>query len=272
MLLLRRSWQIYAGIFLCVILSLPILTWYLWPNSLFPSPAQGYKVRVLISNINTQNTNYEKVFDLVTTEKPDVAIFMEVDKTWQAKLDTLSDLLPYSSGQCSSCNLGILVYTNQLLNDSRVEFFGADHNSSIIAQLTIAEQLVTLVATHPFPPLKPEFFKSRNQQLDRISEYLAGVDNRIILAGDLNTTMWSPYYRRLVNKTGLKNARKGFGILTTWPTAGTYKKLPDWFTFLLRIPIDHCLISEGLKVTNIYTGKETGSDHLPLIVDLQVVN
>ena len=83
-------------------------------------------------------------------------------------------------------------------------------------------------------------------------------------------TMWSPYYRLLVRKTGLRNTRKGFGILPTWPTKGTYQILPGWLTSLFRIPIDHCLISHGLDTSNIYTGSSTGSDHKPLIVDLHL--
>jgi endonuclease/exonuclease/phosphatase (EEP) superfamily protein YafD len=37
---------------------------------------------------------------------------------------------------------------------------------------------------------------------------------------------------------------------------------------LLSIPIDHCLISPDIKVVNIRTGPNVGSDHRPLITDL----
>ncbi|ELR98939.1 hypothetical protein GLO73106DRAFT_00027820 [Gloeocapsa sp. PCC 73106] len=37
---------------------------------------------------------------------------------------------------------------------------------------------------------------------------------------------------------------------------------------LNSIPIDHCLISPEIKVTSIYTGADTGSDHRPLIINL----
>ena len=39
---------------------------------------------------------------------------------------------------------------------------------------------------------------------------------------------------------------------------------------MMAIPIDHCLISKGLHTTGIHLGRETGSDHLPVIIDLQV--
>jgi len=106
--------------------------------------------------------------------------------------------------------------------------------------------------------------------MDLISQYLSKINNHIILAGDLNMSMWSPYYRRLINKTGLHNTRKGFGILPSWRIPKTYKQIPNWLAFFLRIPIDHCLVSRGFEVRNTSIEIETGSDHLPLIVNLSM--
>lgn len=194
-------------------------------------------------------------------------------------MDTLSDLLPYSSGQTNPYNLGLLVYSNKALDNTKIEFFGTENNTSVVTNIMVRSQPITILATHPFPPVKLSFFHSRNRQLDLVSQYVeqTGQDggrapNPIILAGDLNTTMWSPYYKRLARRTKLANARTGFGILPTWPTPGTYPAIPRWLTPLLTIPIDHCLISRGLDVTDIRVGTDTGSDHLPLVVDIKVAS
>jgi endonuclease/exonuclease/phosphatase family metal-dependent hydrolase len=79
-----------------------------------------------------------------------------------------------------------------------------------------------------------------------------------IVMGDLNMSMWSPYYRKFIDRAKLRNTRQGFGIQPSWPT-----NLP-----LLQIPIDHCSITSKLKVSNNRIGKDIGSDHYPLIVDL----
>ena len=248
-----------------------ILPWFLPTRNLFTSN-QRSDLRILVANVNTQNTSYNKVLDLVKVEKPDIAIFMEIDPQWEVRLDTLKTLLPYSSGQCNSCNWGILLYSNRTLDNSQIKFFDTNKNSSVIARLTIEEQPITVVATHPLPPLKPSFFASRNRQFDAIGDYVSEIDNRVILAGDFNLSMWSPYSRKLIETTSLNDTRRGFGILPSWPTPGTYKQLPNWFSWLLRIPIDRCLISKGFKTTNIYTGAQIDSDHLPLIVDLQMTD
>ena len=78
--------------------------------------------------------------------------------------------------------------------------------------------------------------------------------------GDLNMSMWSPYYRDFVDRSHLTNIRQGFGIQPSWPV-----NLP-----LLQIPIDHCLITSKIKVSNNQIGKDIGSDHYPLIADLVI--
>ena len=68
--------------------------------------------------------------------------------------------------------------------------------------------------------------------------------------------MWSIDYEKFINITKLKNSRMGVGILPTWPAP------------VPLIPIDHVLVSSDIKVRNISVGRDIGSDHLPLIVDL----
>lgn len=71
--------------------------------------------------------------------------------------------------------------------------------------------------------------------------------------------MWSPSYKRFVKGSGLKNVRKGFGVLPSWPT----------FLPVGGIPIDHCLV-RGLSVESVELGQTVGSDHYPLFVSLSL--
>ena len=265
---LGRRPQIYLGIFFCAV-SLQISIWLPSPSNLVAKNRES-DLRILVTNVNTQNKNYDSVIDLVRTEKPDLAIFMEIDRLWQAELATLENLLPYSSIKTHPDSFGLLVYSNLPQTNTQIKFFNRDRNSSVVTQIAIAGQPITLLATHPLPPAKPSFFDSRNKQMDAVGQYLSAIDGRIILAGDLNMSMWSPYYRRLGDRTNLNNARQGFGVFPSWATPGTYKQIPGWLTSMLAIPIDHCLISQGLKATQFHTGSAIGSDHLPIIVDLKV--
>jgi len=264
--LTRRKAAILIALFCVVLLSTPILPWY---NPLNRSAVIG-ELRVLTANINTQNRSYEKVLTMVREENPDVAVFLEVDDTWVAQLQSLKDILPYDFGQANPHNFGITVYSRLPLNDAAIDFFGTERNPSILANLTVEGKAISLIAAHPFPPVRRSFFHSRNLQLDRIGQYVQQLETPVLLLGDLNITMWSPYYRRFMRHTGLQNARLGFGILPTWPMPGTYAVLPDLLHRLLQIPIDHCLISPEIKVAAIHTGRDVDSDHLPLIADLMI--
>ena len=117
-----------------------------------------------------------------------------------------------------------------------------------------------MMLVHPSVPIKQQSFIDRNQQLAAIGEYAAQVKNPLIVVGDFNTTMWSPFYKNMVKTGKLRNARSGFGILPTWPT----------FMPLVYIPIDHFLVSKEIGILKIHTGRNIGSDHLPLITDLVI--
>jgi endonuclease/exonuclease/phosphatase (EEP) superfamily protein YafD len=264
----RRKPFILIGLLCCTTLATQVVLWYIPPKQFLSTPPAN--VRILVANINTKNQSYSKVMSLVRREQPDLAIFMEVDNRWVEQLNSLHDLLPHSFGQANPYNLGLVVYSQQALTNPQVHFFGTEKNASVTGQFVVNGKSFLLLATHPLPPAKPSFFQSRNQQLDLISQYLKTTSLPVVMVGDLNLTMWSPYYRRLVNQTGLKNARQGFGILPTWPTQGSYNGLPAVATSLLAIPIDHCLLSPDLEVSHIRVGAETGSDHRPLIVDLHL--
>ena len=56
-------------------------------------------------------------------------------------------------------------------------------------------------------------------------------------------------------------SRLGFGVQATWPSV--YRIPP------MMIPIDHCLVSPDVRVVGRRVGPHIGSDHLPVIVELQ---
>jgi endonuclease/exonuclease/phosphatase (EEP) superfamily protein YafD len=258
-----KKWLFIA--FLCISIQLiQIIPWYFPPS--WTGKSETPNLRILLSNVYVRNRSYEKVLSLVKEEKPDIAIFQEVDPRWAQQLQPLSATFPFTFQAPDD----LVIYSRLPLNQAAL--FGSSIKPSIGANLTINHQDITLVVTHPPPPI-PSLFESRNQQLQQVGEYIQQQKNPVILVGDLNITMWSPYYRKLIQATGLENARKGFGLLPTWPASTPYgntfiKRIPIISFF--KIPIDHCLVSSPIRVTRIHTGPSVDSDHLPLITDLLI--
>lgn len=266
----RRKIFTLLSLFCLVLVLTEIITWYIPQTKVTKNLAVD--IRILSSNVNTKNQKFDQILSLVRQENPDIAVFIEVNDNWIKQLNSLTDILPYSAVKANSYNLGIAVYSKSQLENTSIKFFGSSNNPSIVGNLTVNEQVISLIATHPPPPL-PTIFKYRNQQLNEISQYIKTLSTKVIMVGDLNITMWSRYYKLFVDQTKLKNARQGFGILPTWPLKTTYppySRIPALFTWLLSIPIDHCLISPELQVVNIRTGSSIGSDHRPLIIDLAI--
>ncbi|UBF29156.1 endonuclease/exonuclease/phosphatase family protein [Kovacikia minuta CCNUW1] len=272
LLLMRRRNLILVGLFCAAILLTEIVPWYLYTPGIPGETAE--KVRVLSSNISPRNRDFSKVLALVRQEKPDVAVFMEVTNEWVNQLQSLDDILPYSSVRMLPARVGMMVLSRIPLEQPAIAFFGTDQppiqlkKASILATLMIQEQPVHLIAAHLATPVHPTTFEARNKQLNRMSTYVQQLKLPVVLVGDLNTTQWSPYYRNFVHETGLRNTREGRGILPTWPIRIKFWELPSVLSWLVSIPIDHCLISPNITVADIRTGSDVGSDHLPLIIDL----
>ena len=257
---LLKQWR-WAGIaFLCLAINATfVLPWY-WPLKSVQAGNGGQKLRLLLSNVLWENDQYADVIALVRREHPDIAFFQEVTPRWAKELEALSNEFLesrlYPTGEAG----GIAVFSR--LPFVRAELAPlADYNGpAIFAQVNLGDRLISIVSVHTPPPGGKLNFDHRTEIFEQTANFLNSMSEPKILIGDLNTTMWSPYYKRLVNKIGLKNVREGFGVVPSWPTF-----LPP-----LGIPIDQCLVSRGIQVANVRTGNDVGSDHLPLIVDLAI--
>ncbi|MEB3339885.1 endonuclease/exonuclease/phosphatase family protein [Okeania sp.] len=260
---------LFIGIFCTVINLTPILPWYINQNSI---SQETPNLRILVHNIyGGRNDRYSQITEMVKAENPDIAIFLEATNIWLQKLQTLSDTLPYSIYAQSSSEI-IVIYSKFPLNNYSIEFF-APERATIITEFKINQKVINLIATHPTVPIKVSTFQKRNQILEELAKYIQQLNNPVILGGDLNITMWSPYYQKLEQETGLRNTRLGFGILPTWPGKGFSKSIVFYIlSRFFQIPIDHCLISSEIKVVNVETkanlSSKLGSDHIPIIADL----
>ncbi len=222
-----------------------------------PELAAGPQIKLLHANVHSGNSDYQRLINLVASEQPDLVFLQEFTPAWEAGVASLSEQYPYSYIQPRHDNFGIALY-------SRLPFDSVAHVSSpplnhptIIASIRLDGQQLTLISTHPTIPIGHSYY-ARNEQLESVTQLARRVAGPVAVIGDLNTSIWGPRHARLEQLAGLRNTRRGFGILPTWPT----------FMPLAMIPIDHVLVSVELRVLETYTGKRFGSDHLPLLVTL----
>jgi endonuclease/exonuclease/phosphatase (EEP) superfamily protein YafD len=220
-------------------------------------------LRVMLANVCEANHDYAALINSVKSAGPDVLVLQEVTEAWGSQLQALDPDYPYIKAIPRPRGSGMALLSRKPLNDTEVLTLDSSTHVAVITRIQIESSSVTLLSLHPTTPISPFKFSNRNRQFREAGTLIRNIKGPRILIGDLNTTMWSPHFRRLVEESGLQDTREGFGLTATWPNP-----LPR----LLQIPIDHCLVSDEVEVVNIRTGEHTGSDHRPLIVDLRIEN
>jgi len=234
-------------------------TWFVAPWYQSDEIAAGHEAgfKVLLANVLTTNGEHEKLSALLAEERPDFVFLQEVSDGWAARIDQIEEY-PYRHVVPRSGSFGIAMLSRFPIDRAETILSPPRDFPTIVAIVSVQGETITFTSTHPMPPLGNANYDARNKQLADVAQIVNGQDTARVLIGDLNTTMWGNNYRGLIENTGLRNARQGFGLLPTWPT-----HIP-----IAKIPIDHCLISDELAVIDIHTGPTIGSDHLPLIVTL----
>ena len=260
-LLTRKYWGIalsLAGVLLNLVVILP---WYL-NRPQIANPEQYQPLKVLSYNVLGSNQQYEQAIAFVNQEQPDLAIFQEAVPEWQEQLQALASDYPY---RVEAEKLEIMVYSKIPLSTPQIELYGT-YRGLVIVGLQVGDRLIKFIATHAYPQLYfgHQGWQIRNQHLEvGIGDYVKTLPEPVIVMGDLNVSMWSPFYHSMIERSGLVNTRQGFGILPTQSTVN-----PQFAA--LSAPIDHCLVSPDIQVRDFQLGRNLGSDHLPIVAELLI--
>ena len=256
LLVLLRSWR-YAVLMLA---TAALNAWYVvpWYLNSEDAPAVGPKIKVVLANVFAENDNHFALRDLLDAEQPDIVFLQEISPGWGATLGHWDDY-PHRHIVPRHDYFGIAMLSRLPLEHVETVSSPPRGFPTLVARTKINDRQITLVSTHPMPPLGRPNFEARNTQLASVAELVNTARGARLLIGDFNATMWGSNYAELVDATGLANVRKGFGVLASWPN----------FLPFAMIPIDQCLVSEELRAVDVRLGPDIGSDHRPLIVSLQ---
>lgn len=217
------------------------------------------RLRLLQVNVHTANRRHEAVENLVMERKPDILALLEVNERWLEALAGLHRYYPHRIERPQNDNFGIALFSRFPFEDLHFRRLHHDRIYMAVGRFSLGSTPITLAVAHPVPPAGPAYSALRNEQLAQLSEIIRTFRaSEIILLGDLNTSPWSPVYRRFEQSSGLSNGARGLGLFPTWPTG----------VRPLMIPLDHCLLSSGLRAVSLQTGPDIGSDHLPVLVEI----
>lgn len=257
----EAGWATVAAF--CAALNLTaVAPWHIYRNNSAGPQSDSKRLKLVLANVNYKNAAHGAFISFVLRCAPDVLIVQEVDSAWCDSLQALQSHYPFSEALPKGYGSGMAIYSYYPFEKLTVALSEGDARPGILAKVNVDGASVSLLSIHPRAPIRKGYFELRNEMLASAANCLRNLPEPKICIGDLNITPWSSYYRSFVKQTGMANVRKGFGLLPSWPAFLFFK----W----LMIPLDHCLISGGIRTTWVTLGTPNGSDHLPLILEIEI--
>lgn len=127
----------------------------------------------------------------------------------------------------------------------------------------------TLFAVHLTNPLWEMGlrFARRGQELEALARAIKAETGPVVVIGDFNTPPNALPFSRFIKQAGVSHTSCGGRWLPTWRPYGWRGKF-NAANPLTGIPIDH-LFTRNIDVVSCTVGKDFGSDHLPLMVELK---
>jgi len=211
-------------------------------------------VDIVALNVNYRNDDYARVADYLRDRDPDIIVIAEFTAAWRDGLAHLRESHPYQLSKLRPDQWGLAIFSRvPLVDPELIELAQTDavHARFVVA---VGTRKLEVFAVHLFSPTSPARARDRNVQLEDLATRVKDSRHQPLVVGDMNLTPFSPYFRRLLDQSGLQDARRGEGFHVTWPASA----LPIW------IPIDHALVGPQVTGVQVDAGPDVGSDHLPL--------
>jgi endonuclease/exonuclease/phosphatase (EEP) superfamily protein YafD len=221
-------------------------------------------LRIASINVLFHNTHYDRVAAFLRQERPDAAVLVEITPSWRAALGSLRDEFPwqyYAEGHDAPGrdSHGTLLLSRWPLERMETVPMGPHADPTVAVELSVRGRTLHLIGVHPSWPLGPAVSAERNRELIELAALARATPAPLVMAGDFNLTPFSPHFGDFIGRSGLRWTAQGAGWQPTWPT----------FLPIGGIQIDHVFVSPGIDVQRFARGRGVGSDHRPILVDLE---
>jgi hypothetical protein len=107
----------------------------------------------------------------------------------------------------------------------------------------------------------------RGEEMVELAAAIKRETGPVVIIGDFNIPPNAPPFSRFITSANVTHTSCGGRWLPTWRPYGWRTKFQDGNP-LTGIPIDH-LFTRDVEVVSCTVGKDFGSDHLPLVVELK---
>lgn len=215
------------------------------------------RFKVLTYNTYNLNRDVGAILGEVRRHDADVVVLIEFGPNKVQLRRTLAAQYRYAKSCEHSWDCAIAVFSRLPVRAFEVVDAPDDAGPALIsAEVRVGAAYVTVIGAHVLSPNHGP--RANFLELDHLAERVAREPGRVLVAGDLNTTLWANAFDNFRRKSGLRHMGH---LIPTWPA----RPLP-----LPQIGIDHVFVSPGLRVAHVAAGRAAGSDHLPLVATIEL--
>jgi endonuclease/exonuclease/phosphatase (EEP) superfamily protein YafD len=217
------------------------------------------RFRLVTFNTWFRNEDLRPFAHYLQVSDADVVVLQEVDVT---RLDELAQLMPAYPYRTVTPEVRrvLAIFSRWPIEPEHMHL---PNEITRMSHVNVAWQgtRIAVFGAHLSWPLGERNAWARAAELRMLAARARAEAGPVIVAGDFNLTPWSGYFERFVADSGLSDCAIGQGLLATWPS----QVLP------VRIRIDHCFASRHWRVNSVKVGPNLGSDHFPVIADLDFI-
>jgi endonuclease/exonuclease/phosphatase (EEP) superfamily protein YafD len=211
-------------------------------------------LKVLTVNVSFLQFSAPRLLEIVREADPDVVVVQELTPHAESVLADLDVAFPHHHKFSADGPVGIGLWSRHELESETTIALG--RAPAIEARVRGPTGVVTLIGVHLRAPTTTQRAAARNQQLRELAARSAAVVGPLIVAGDLNTTPYSPFFSDWLETGGLTDSRRGRTLSVSWPTT-----LP-----LAGIPIDHVAVNRHFEIVSHHRLPSFEGDHYPVLV------
>ncbi|QDT03081.1 hypothetical protein K227x_14610 [Rubripirellula lacrimiformis] len=218
-------------------------------------------VRMVMSNVEMENDQYERWMKVMRRASPDLLFVVEIDQKWIEGVADLIDEYPHRIIEPQDNWYGMMLLSRMPIEDFELRHLVQEDVPSIDAQVRMDDNtLIRFIGVHPRPPepIRDTDATARDAELTLWGEELAKENGPAIIGGDLNDVAWSQTTRLFLRVSGMLDPRRGRGFFNSFHAG-------HWY---LRFPLDHIFHSPHFTISRIERLENVGSDHFPIMIDL----
>ena len=235
------------------------------PLLLPPDAASGAtdgRIRIAALNVKTANAEHAGAATWLREQSADVLVVQELDQGWMDALEAaLPDHSRVPTDTARDDNFGIGVWVANGAGWSDLTVHTSPASTPWIELVVEGAALdVRVLAVHTVPPMSSSATAERDAHIRDVFERAALSAEPVVIAGDLNATIWSSGLQGPLSDSGFRPACLGSGLFGSW-----HSKIAGFTGGSL---IDHILVDPRLAAIEFAVGRDVGSDHRGVAAEL----